>query len=215
MEDSSVPLTVPPMKPFDTYYRLTDILKPNSSCSEYKDGSIICTSQIDSVNVIQMIPYGYCSLHRCSDGLMTFSSQPPIILGLSELFDYQERFYLKTLAPVDIHTIPVSKAIDIINDKNLWRDVAEILAYHTELWAIRDASLTGVDSYTSVKELLYEYLEQPAIVRHQINTATFIRERTGLSRSLVLKILSDLRKGGFIAMHKGRLLDIIHLPERW
>ncbi|MDC7841021.1 helix-turn-helix domain-containing protein, partial [Klebsiella pneumoniae] len=48
----------------------------------------------------------------------------------------------------------------------------------------------------------------PEAYRRQINALSFIQRRTNLSRSRVMSILAELRKGGYITVHRGVLEKI-------
>ncbi len=66
----------------------------------------------------------------------------------------------------------------------------------------------GVDSYPMVRTLLTELADYPEEYRRQINALSFIQRRTNLSRSRVMSILAELRKGGYITVHRGVLEKI-------
>lgn len=48
-----------------------------------------------------------------------------------------------------------------------------------------------------------------------INVSDYILEKTRLSRSRVIKILGDLRIGGYIEINQGILIKINKLPEKY
>ncbi|EOC5256349.1 helix-turn-helix domain-containing protein [Enterobacter asburiae] len=48
-----------------------------------------------------------------------------------------------------------------------------------------------------------------------INVSDYILEKTRLSRSHVIKILGDLRIGGYIEINRGILIKINKLPEKY
>ncbi|WP_330985935.1 MULTISPECIES: helix-turn-helix domain-containing protein [Enterobacterales] len=205
-----------PEKPFGSFRRLMLVLRSHAIHRELLGNCIVKTNDNEpSERFIHMIPHGYCTLHRHLDDLQVFSVQPPIILGISSLVHNKEYFYLRTLGPCDCYSLLSDDAIKIINENYMWKDVAKILAFFTELWAARDAVLTGVNAYTSIREHIKEYMEQPALLRYEITTAEFVKQRTGLSRSMILKVISELRKGGYIDVIKGRVTEIYKLPERW
>ena len=62
-----------------------------------------------------------------------------------------------------------------------------------------------MDSYPMVRTLLTELADYPEEYRRQINALSFIQRRTNLSRSRVMSILAELRKGGYITVHRGVL----------
>ena len=47
------------------------------------------------------------------------------------------------------------------------------------------------------------------------NACDYIQEKTLLSRSGIMKILSDLKQGGHIVIERGILLEIKKLPEKY
>ncbi|WP_337242198.1 helix-turn-helix domain-containing protein, partial [Proteus faecis] len=48
-----------------------------------------------------------------------------------------------------------------------------------------------------------------------INIYDYIQEYTNLARSTIIKILSDLKKGQYIVVEKGRLISLTNLPEKY
>lgn len=70
-------------------------------------------------------------------------------------------------------------------------------------------------AYSVVREFLIEINE--LIVDHQrdINIYDYIQEYTNLARSTIIKILSDLKKGQYIVVEKGRLISLTSLPEKY
>ena len=76
--------------------------------------------------------------------------------------------------------------------------------------------MVGVDSYLMVRTLLMELADYPEAYRQQINVLSFIQRRTNLSRSRIMSILSELRKGDYILIHRGVLKTITHpLPAHF
>ncbi|MDF3573418.1 helix-turn-helix domain-containing protein, partial [Enterobacter cloacae] len=51
--------------------------------------------------------------------------------------------------------------------------------------------------------------------QRDINVYDYIQEYTNLARSTIIKILSDLKKGQYIVVEKGRLLNLTALPEKY
>lgn len=94
-------------------------------------------------------------------------------------------------------------AVEILNEKNLWQEMAHILAQRLMVLRMRSQEMVGVDSYPMVRTLLTELADYPEEYRRQINALSFIQRRTNLSRSRVMSILAELRKGGYITVHRG------------
>lgn len=99
-------------------------------------------------------------------------------------------------------------AVNILNEKNLWQEMAHILTQRLMVLSMREQELLGVDSYQMVRILLMELAVYSETYRRQINVLRFIQRRTNLSRSRIMSILSELRKGGYIIIHRGVLMTI-------
>lgn len=102
--------------------------------------------------------------------------------------------------------------IKIADECDLWHDVARCLAYRLMVMSARDCELVGVDSYLKVRTLLIEIWAYPQTYRENIIVLNFIQRRTGISRSRTMKILSELKKGGYIHIDNGRLTALGKLP---
>lgn len=105
--------------------------------------------------------------------------------------------------------------IKTVDECDLWHDVARILAYRLMVMSVRDRELVGVDSYLKVRALLIELWAYASEYRQSINVLNFIQRRTGISRSRTMKLLSELKKGGYISIDGGRLLDMKKLPTAY
>lgn len=74
--------------------------------------------------------------------------------------------------------------------------------------AIREKEFIGVESFIMIRTLILELGSYPDEYREQINVLNFIQRRTNLSRSRILFILSELRKGDYISVNRGVLMGI-------
>ena len=94
-------------------------------------------------------------------------------------------------------------------------ELTKILSWYICLLSKRDDVLVARSAYSVVREFLLEINE--LIVHHQrdINVYDYIQEYTNLARSTIIKILSDLKKGQYIVIDKGRLINMTALPEKY
>ncbi|CDL35783.1 FIG00510151: hypothetical protein [Enterobacter hormaechei] len=79
----------------------------------------------------------------------------------------------------------------------------------------RDDVLVARSAYSVVREFLYEINDLTVHQQRDINVYDYIQEYTNLARSTIIKILSDLKKGQYIVVEKGRLLNLTALPEKY
>ena len=138
----------------------------------------------------------------------------PAILGLIDNYGVfnglPDKRHCSLFAETDLsgRWIAHQAAVNILNEKNLWQEMAHILTQRLMVLSMRERELLGVDSYQMVRILLMELAVYSETYRRQINVLRFIQRRTNLSRSRIMSILSELRKGGYIIIHRGVLMTI-------
>lgn len=172
-------------------------------------------------NKIVLLQYGIFSFCRSGSGLHVSSTFAPSIVGLVDsygvTYDVPTRPEHFLIAETECRGRAVSLPdfIKTIDECDLWHDVARILAYRLMVMSVRDRELVGVDSYLKVRALLIELWAYASEYRQSINVLNFIQRRTGISRSRTMKLLSELKKGGYISIDGGRLLDMKKLPTAY
>jgi hypothetical protein len=58
-------------------------------------------------------------------------------------------------------------------------------------------------------------MSEPETIRNSVTIAYYVQSRTFLSRSSIMKILAQLKTGGYIITDKGLLLAINHIPLKY
>lgn len=145
----------------------------------------------------------------------------PTLLGLidsyARTYEVSEwpHHYLVAETRCKGYSILLVDFIRLSDELNLWHDIARILAQRLMVMSAREQELVGVDSYLKVRALLIEISIYPDAYRQQINIMSFIQRRTGLSKSRIMKILSELKKGGYISIDNGKLVDMKKLPAAY
>jgi DNA-binding IclR family transcriptional regulator len=66
-----------------------------------------------------------------------------------------------------------------------------------------------------IRQQLVKLMEEDEAYRLGVTAERYIREKTQLSRSGVMRILADLKTGGFIEIDEGRLIKINKLPAKY
>ncbi|SAC78742.1 cAMP-binding proteins-catabolite gene activator and regulatory subunit of cAMP-dependent protein kinases [Enterobacter cloacae] len=154
-------------------------------------------------------------IHRGNDDLAMATVQGPAVIGLSNLHQTQMRGYIKTFNNCDIVTLKTDFVNETIKNHNLW----EPLAYHLMGLAGKlfhsYEDLTGPSAYDIVSAQLYALSNEESSFRLNVTAESYIRDKTHLSRSGVMRILSALKEGGYIEMQRGVLLNIVKLPDRF
>ncbi|WP_368541420.1 helix-turn-helix domain-containing protein [Enterobacter soli] len=172
----------------------------------------ITTSESDYIHVIVS---GEVEFRRASDELCMFTLQGQCIFGLSAIFYNSSHMYGLVRSTTVVRAIKKEEFCRLMTEKNLWPQLTKVLSWYICMLSKRDDVLVARSAYSVVREFLLEINE--LIVNHQrdINVYDYIQEYTNLARSTIIKILSDLKKGQYIVVEKGRLLNITTLPEKY
>ncbi|MEH0885935.1 helix-turn-helix domain-containing protein [Enterobacter sp. UNJFSC 003] len=172
----------------------------------------ISTANSDNIHIIVS---GEVEFRRTSDDLCMFTLQGQCIFGLSAIFYNSSHMHGVVRSNAIVRTINKDAFHRLMNERGLWPDLTKVLAWYICMLSKRDDVLVARSAYSVVREFLIEINE--LIVQHQrdINIYDYIQEYTNLARSTIIKILSDLKKGQYIVVEKGRLLRLTTLPEKY
>lgn len=164
---------------------------------------------------IHIIVSGEVEFRRGSDELCMFTVTGYCIFGLSSMYYQSAHMYGLVRANTVVRSIKKEDFARLMTEKNLWPELTKVLSWYICMLSKRDDVLVARSAYSVVREFLYEIND--LIVQHQrdINVYDYIQEYTNLARSTIIKILSDLKKGQYIVVEKGRLLNLTSLPEKY
>ena len=194
-----------------------EIEKIISATEGFEEKSLKKWQKISTVDneFIHIIVSGEVEFRRESDELCLFTLQGQCIFGLSSIFYHSSHMYGLVRSNTVVRSIPKSVFSQLMTEKGLWPELTKVLAWYICLLSKRDDVLVARSAYSVVREFLLEINE--LIVHHQrdINVYDYIQEYTSLARSTIIKILSDLKKGQYIVVEKGRLINITNLPEKY
>lgn len=151
---------------------------------------------------------GTASLFRSHDGFMLNSESAPYIFGLSNQFSNSDYLFMRTETTCQVAFISVDKANQIIAQENLWESLAKILIYTAGRVYEHCTRLVSPTSYDIIRTQLYELMREADELRLHTTAANYIQSRSFLSRSSIMKILADLKKGGYIITERGVLQEI-------
>lgn len=73
----------------------------------------------------------------------------------------------------------------------------------------------GRTTYELIKQNLMSLMAEKDELRMMVNACDYIMDKTHISRSRVMKILSDLKTGDYIVIERGVLIKINKLPETY
>ena len=171
--------------------------------------------QINGQGICYLILEGTVAVYRKSDDMMLSTARAPAVFGLANLTDIYFNDCLMTFSPCLIGTLTTERLNDIIQEKALWGLLSkQIIFAYSRLY--NNVMPQGAPTaYEMIRQQLVKLMEEDRSYRLSVTAERYIREKTQLSRSGVMRILADLKTGGFIEMEEGRLITINKLPARY
>lgn len=172
----------------------------------------IMNFEVKGVKNIYHLASGEVEIHNIENNMIISNVNAPAILGVSTMFIDQERHYIKTITNVEIYSIPVREFNAIIDDKNMWKNISNILSSNITSYYHRDLLLSKNNVYSIIRNQLEALWEQNSIKQEEISVFEYILHRTPVSRSSLNKVLKDLATGGYINLRRGKLINMNKLP---
>ncbi|WP_312414953.1 helix-turn-helix domain-containing protein [Pseudescherichia sp.] len=208
-------------KPIKAIEKIFSHLLPYGKKIQLKKGKHYRINEEDEGVGLLLITDGLVSFINTDTGHFISTLYPPTIIGLSHGYNafynvpdsLRSTLYAETDA--DLIFIPLQTFIDTVDKQNLWHDVARILAHRIVTLMNKEKTYIGVDSYSIIKSMIQEVWLYPDHYRLQISLPKFIQNRSGLSRSRIMKILFDLKLGGYVNIVNGKLLSVSKLPTSY
>lgn len=141
----------------------------------------------------------------------------PSIIGLAQLSPAGVIAQHEAITPCMIDSTSIDDFIKVIEEKQLWPDVINVMVTMINSLAARTATSGLQSAYEIIRSyLIYMNSENGHAIKERYTVVKYMQTFSRLSRSIILKILSELKAGGFIEMEKGRLIRINrNLPDRF
>lgn len=169
----------------------------------------------NNTNYCYFIMDGLMGVYSDKNDLMLGAVTPPSLYGLSRLVSQDIDFYLKTITRSTIGKMPLELTEKLISEHNLWETVSKfILAQSGKLYTLHK-QVTAPSAYEIVRTQLLMLMREKPDLRLRMTAELYIRNKTTLSRSRVMQVLSDLNKGGYIKLERGVLIDVYTIPEKY
>lgn len=205
--------TVLGVKPFEHIEKIIDNILPSAERRIVSKGDIVHYYQND-IRQCFLLTQGCVALHRRGDGIVLNSESSPFILGVSSQFS-SEHLYVRALETSEIAAVSLERFNHVVAQQNLWEHFSKLLIYTASRVYEHCAQISQMSAYDIIRFQLVELMQEPDAIRQNITAAAYIKSRTYLSRSGIMRILAELRTGKYIVMERGVLLDVHHLPRKY
>lgn len=189
-------------------------LQPYSTLRKIERGEQM-DFQVNGQGMCYLILEGTVAIYRRKDNMMLSTARSPALFGLANLTDIYFDDYIKTVNSCVIGEISTDRVNEIIKEKSLWGLLSKQLMFVYARLYNNVMPQGAPTAYEMIRQQLLKLIEEDESYRTAVTAELYIREKTHLSRSGVMRILADLRTGGFIEMEEGRLIKIHKLPARY
>ncbi|ASV55197.1 Crp-Fnr family transcriptional regulator [Lelliottia jeotgali] len=195
--------------------KLIDALLPYTTVQTYPPKQRLYL-QIEGVSVCYLLLEGTTEFHRSSDGLILTRIYAPAVVGLADMHQPTIRdSWIETLEMCQVACLEVERAYDIIREQNLM----ETLVTHISgiFGKVYNHNLlnSAPSAYEIIRYQLQVLMTETEEFRASTTVEKYIRAKTNLSRSGILKILAELKTGGYVEMNEGRLIKVNKLPAKY
>lgn len=201
-------------KPIEKLKKLIDLLAPYSESFNAPKGNIFYYNKNIKRQCFFLFK-GSVALHRRGDGMILNSESAPFILGVSNQLAQAEHLYVRVREDAKMGSMPLDLFNKLIEKYDLWECLATILIYTTSRVYEHCTQISQMSTYEIIRFQLQELMQEPASIRLNITAANYIKGRSYLSRSGIMRILSELKKAEYITTERGVLLKIRRLPEKY
>lgn len=159
---------------------------------------------------VYLVTKGRVDIWREVDNRLVETAFAPSLLGLQGSTYRSQYYHLKFSSDAEISTLPLQAAMKIIEQQSLWRDVFYYQGYLNDRQLHHESLLINSSTYETVCLFLKDLSYYPDSERAKLSVADYILQRSNLARSGVMKVLADLRFGGYIDIQHGKLIKILN-----
>ena len=205
--------TVLGAKPLKHIEKIIDNVLPHTERCIMAKGEVIHYYSGD-IRQCFLLLHGSVALHRRGDGIVLNSESAPFILGVSSQFS-SEHLYVRALETSEVASVTLERFNHVVAQQNLWESFSNLLIYTASRVYEHCAQISQMSAYDIIRFQLVELMQEPEAIRQSITAAAYIKSRTYLSRSGIMRILAELRTGKYITMERGVLIEIHHLPRKY
>ena len=171
--------------------------------------------QLDDKKYCYLIRHGEVQLFREPDRLLMLVIQGPILIGGSTLLAGEMDIHIFTTEESEIAVLSIDELNDLLSKEGLWEMFAKHLQIIMNKLLVHTTNLTAINAYAIIRMQLIELMKESESFRSKTTAEKYIRSKTRLSRSGIMRMLSELKTGGYIEVENGILKKIKHLPGKY
>lgn len=200
------------MKPNEHILNILNALFIDSEIKHSFKNGLISFATSKSTNAF-LLHDGVASVYREYDNLHIAQIKSPTVIMANIFINKHQGIYVRADSKISYQLFPVSKIENVIEENNLWKDLAITQMYSTSLLMDKLLSTFARSTYAQISHYLQILMLEPQ--RDKINACEYIIKKTLISRSSVMNVFKELKKGKYITMKNGILIEINKLPKEF
>lgn len=201
------------MKPENYIIKLIGELSEPARIRVGRQRQIISLDQLEEPMTF-ILHSGIVAVYRTRDQLLLKFIEAPMIVGMNDLIDTNAGFYMQACGEIRYEIKPRKSTLEIINNRNLWQEAAYSYMYAIKRLLQAHETSVGLSTYELIRLNLVSLMTEKRTFVCRLMPVTIYR-KTHLSRSRIMKILSDLKTGNYIKIERGLLMAINRLPDNY
>ena len=202
------------VKPVADIDKIIEQISPFAKSFQANKGEIL-RYYSGSKRTCYLLHQGSVTLNRRGDGMVINSEQGTCILGVSNQFSQAENLYLRVTENAQMSRLPLERFNLLIESFVLWESLCKLLIYTASRVYEHCTLISQMSSYEIIRFQLQELMSESDRIRTSMTAANYIKSRTYLSRSGIMRIIAELREAGYIELNRGVLVAINHLPLKF
>lgn len=159
---------------------------------------------------------GVISVYRQPDDILIDIFDAPSLKGIIPVHPESRSVYnFRVMFPAQIAVMAREEFYQRLTELGLWETFARHLQLSCSAALEVILKLTSPSVFDGVRLQLYELMEKPEEVRATVTAENYIRGKLRFSRSAILRVLADLKSGGYIVLERGHLKEVKKIPRRY
>lgn len=194
---------------------LLERLAPYLEFKTYPRGARF-TLNAENTGTLYLIRSGIVALSRYPDDVLLGYFEAPSLRGMAALPQHSEAwFILKAITETEVAKIEVTQFHSLLTEMGLWEVYALHLQRVVTIQTEHFFKLISPTVYDVIRLQLFELMAESDEVRESMTAELYIRSKARVSRASIMRILGDLKAGGYIQIKNGILKQVGVIPERY
>jgi len=172
---------------------------------------------VDGIRMCYFIRSGLSRVCRDKDEIVMSSLPAPNIAGFANESTSAKNsaLFIEAISECEVASICTEDARKLVSDYNAWELMVEHLTKVSNILFTHYVMMTASSAYEIIRYHLIDLMSQPLEIRNSVSAVTYILQRTRLSKNSVMKVLAQLKKGGYIKLENGLLKSVNKLPLKY